>query len=294
MEAFDETYEGYRQRLETGLKELLPSPDTPPAAVHRAMTYCLSAGGKRLRPVLVLAAADLYPSRADPLPAAVAIECLHTYSLVHDDLPAMDDSPLRRGKEAVHVAFDEATAILVGDALLTEAFGLLACRYGSSPEIGLQLVRSLAEAADSRHLIGGQVVDTLSENRTISAEDLNYIHQHKTADLLTAALRMGCLTTEAPPEALATIEELGRALGMAFQIVDDVLDATSTNEMLGKTVGNDVRQAKNTYVTLFGIEAARAAAREQTATALAACQKLPGTASSFLETLVRKLEFRLS
>jgi len=293
MEPFDHTYERHRARLEQGLAALLPDPATPPAAIHEAMHYCLAAGGKRLRPVLLMAAADLYPQRADPLPAAVAIECLHTYSLIHDDLPGMDNSPLRRGRPSAHVRFDEATAILAGDALLTEAFRLLATHYAPQPERCVALVRCLAEAADSRHLIGGQVVDTLSEQTAISPDTLAYIHQHKTADLFIAALHMGLHLTDCPPAAFAHARTLGRSLGLAFQIIDDILDATSTPEVLGKTVGNDVRQAKNTWVSLHGLDASRADAKRETAAAVEACRALPGPGAAFLEQLVRALEHRL-
>jgi geranylgeranyl pyrophosphate synthase len=283
----------YRQRVEDGIATLLPEASTEPASIHQAMRYSLAAGGKRLRPVLVLAAADLYPQRADPLPAAVAVECLHTYSLVHDDLPAMDNSPLRRGQPATHVAFDEATAVLTGDALLTESFRLLAHHYGSEPAVCVALVQTLATAADSRHLIGGQVVDTLSENTRVSGDRLDYIHRRKTAALITAALEMGIHVTEAPPEALETIRRVGAALGLAFQIIDDILDATSSDEVLGKTSGNDARMAKNTYVSIHGLEASRSAAREQTARAIDACAGLPSDRTAFLQGLIRKLEFRI-
>lgn len=294
MEPFDTTYQAYLDQVESGLKSLLPPPDAYPARLHGAMNYCLSAGGKRLRPVLLLAAADLYPRRAEPLPAAVAIECLHTYSLVHDDLPSMDDSPLRRGKPSAHVQFDEATAVLAGDALLTEAFRLIGQHYAGLPEVGMRLLQELATAADSRHLIAGQVVDTLSEHEVVSAETLDYIHQHKTADMLTAALLMGLHLTDCPEAAFASLRTAGRSLGLAFQIIDDILDATSSDEVLGKTTGNDALREKNTYVSLHGLEASREAARRETRRAIEACSALPGTDPRFLVELVRKLEFRLS
>lgn len=294
MEAHEKTYETYRQGLEKGLRELLPDPSESPAAIHKAMHYCLSAGGKRLRPVLLMAAADLYPRKADPLPAAVAIECLHTYSLVHDDLPSMDNSPLRRGRPSAHVEFDEATAVLAGDALLTEAFRILVVHYRDQPECCVALIDCLSQAADSRHLIAGQVVDTLSENTRITSETLDYIHQHKTADLLTAALKMGLHLTEAPLPAHEQLEKIGRSLGLAFQIIDDILDAISTPEVLGKTVGNDARQAKNTYVSLHGLEASRQAAKRETTAAIAAIAALPDTNPEFLDWVIRNLEFRLN
>ena len=294
MEPFEQTYATYREKVEAGLQRLLPSADTKPARIHEAMTYCLSAGGKRLRPVLLMAAADLYPQKCDPLAAAVAIECLHTYSLVHDDLPCMDNSPLRRGQPSAHVQFDEATALLAGDALLTEAFKLLAFHYGDDPVRCVALLRILTEAADSGHLIGGQVVDTLSENQDITPETLDYIHHHKTADLLTAALLMGLQMTEHPAAAVDNLRVVGQSLGLAFQIIDDILDATSTAAVLGKTVGNDEKQSKNTYVSLFGLDRSRQAAREATERAIAACSGLEGGDSAFLVALVRKLEFRIN
>ena len=294
MESFDQTYAHYREQLEKGLLALVPPPETPPRRIHEAMHYCLSAGGKRLRPVLLMAAAGLYPRDLDPLPAAVAIECLHTYSLVHDDLPAMDDSPLRRGQPAAHVQFDEATAILAGDALLTEAFRLLGHHYRHQPATCVALLNVLSTAADSRHLIGGQVADTLSENTAIDGKTLGFIHRHKTADLITAALLMGLHLTRCPSEAFAKMEIVGQALGLAFQIVDDILDTTSTSEVLGKAVGHDVQQAKNTYVSLYGLDSSRDAARRETAKAMEACRQLPDARPDFLETLIRKLEFRLN
>lgn len=294
MESFDQTYQDYRQQVEAGLKRFLPPADTDPAGIHAAMHYCLSAGGKRLRPVLLMAAADLYPKKLDPLPAAVAIECLHTYSLVHDDLPCMDNSPLRRGQASAHVQFDEATALLAGDALLTEAFRLLAFHYGNDPQRAVSLLRILTEAADSRHLIGGQVVDTFSENQSITAETLDYIHHHKTADLITAALLMGLQLTEHPPEASTQLRTVGQSIGLAFQIIDDILDATSTADVLGKTVGNDEKQAKNTYVSLHGLDASRRAAKQATERAIAACRELGDAESAFLMALIQKLEFRIN
>ncbi len=294
MELYDTTYKAYQERLEAGLIRFLPPPDTRPSSIHEAMHYCLSAGGKRLRPVLLMAASDLYPRRAEADPAAVAIECLHTYSLVHDDLPCMDDSPLRRGQPSAHVRFDEATAVLAGDALLTEAFRLITDHYANDPELCLNLVRLLATAGDSRHLIAGQVVDTLSEHAVVSPETLDYIHQHKTADMLTAALTMGLHLTHFPQEAMGLLETAGRSLGLAFQIIDDILDTTSSSEVLGKTVGNDARKEKNTYVSLHGLEASREAAKRETRRAIEACLSLPGADPAFLIELIRKLEFRLS
>jgi len=294
MESYDNIYKSYQDRLESGLTNLLPAQDEEPTSIHRAMRYCMEAGGKRLRPVLLMASADLYPQLADPLAAAVAVECLHTYSLVHDDLPCMDDSPLRRGRPSAHVQFDEVTAVLAGDALLTEAFRLLAFHYAAVPATCVALIQCLSEAADSRHLIGGQVVDTLSENTVVSAATLDFIHHHKTADLLTAALVMGLHLTDCPARAIEHMKVAGRSLGLAFQIIDDILDATSSEEVLGKTTGNDARQAKNTYVSLHGLEASRLAATRETRKAIDACKNLPGANPEFLVSLIQKLEFRLN
>ncbi|MFP4540793.1 MAG: polyprenyl synthetase family protein [Opitutales bacterium] len=290
---FPTTLEAYRNRIEASLSAALPPPGSRPARLHEAMHQSLEAGGKRLRPVLVLAAGALFPRRADPLPAALAIELLHTYSLIHDDLPAMDDSDLRRGRPTLHKAYDEVTAILAGDALLTEAFALLGREYLDTPEIGLRLVAELGEAAGSRRLIGGQAEDTAAEDRQISAGDLDYIHLSKTAALIEAACRMGLLCTTADESALATLTDGARHLGLAFQILDDILDVTSTEEAMGKTVGADAANAKNTYVALHGLEASREAARHHTDAALAALARLPAD-TSFLEELFRQLLQRKS
>lgn len=280
--------------INAALHRLLPAPDTPPASIHLAMHACLKAGGKRLRPRLVLLAADLYGPVVDPLPAAVAIECLHTYSLVHDDLPAMDDSPLRRGQPAAHIQFGEAIAILTGDALLTEAFRLLAHHYADVPHRAVALINCLAQAADSRHLIGGQVLDTLGENSVLSTDELAAIHQHKTADLITAALMMGLHVSDPPSQAAPLIEEIGHCLGVAFQIVDDILDATASSHSLGKPTGNDARLKKNTHVSLHGLEASREAVQTLTERALAACHKLPNTDPQALILLIQSLSTRIN
>jgi geranylgeranyl diphosphate synthase, type II len=290
---FDRILEAHRARVEKALPASLPPPATRPARLHEAMHYSLEAGGKRLRPVLVLAAAELFPLRADPLPAALAVELLHTYSLIHDDLPAMDDSDLRRGRPSLHKAFDEVTAILAGDALLTHSFELLGQGYASQPEVGLRLVAELARAAGSRHLIGGQAEDTAAEHRQISAADLDYIHLHKTAALIAAACRLGLLCTTADEAALASLTAAARALGLAFQILDDILDVTSSAEAMGKTVGADAANAKNTYVALHGLEASQAAATRLTDEALDALRALPAD-TAFLEELFRRLLRRQS
>jgi geranylgeranyl pyrophosphate synthase len=282
------------QAIDKALVDLLPAVGTQPSQIHEAMQYCLKAGGKRLRPVLLLTSANLYKQVLDPMPAAVAIECLHTYSLVHDDLPAMDDSPLRRGQPSAHLKFGEAMAILTGDALLTEAFRLIASHYPQAPERALALIQCLAVAADSQHLIGGQVLDTVGEKKALSAAELDAIHQHKTADLITAALIMGLHLCDAPSSASKLMREIGHCMGHAFQIVDDVLDATSTTESLGKPSGNDQRLHKNTFVSIHGLEASKAAIKDLTERAIAASKQLPDTNPEPLINIIRFLGTRTS
>ncbi len=292
---FPGQFEDYRQRVERGLDELVPPAGTRPARLHEAMRYSLQAGGKRLRPVLVLATADLFAggeSPPDARPAAVAIECLHTYSLIHDDLPCMDNDDLRRGRPTAHRQFDEATALLAGDALLTLAFQLLTRHYGAQPPLCTALVRTLAEAAGSEQLIGGQMEDLLAENKTdATAADLEFIHLNKTAAMLTAALVTGGLCGGAREDQLAPLRTAGRHLGLAFQITDDILDATADTATLGKTAGKDARAGKTTFVQLHGLDASRKFAREHTEAALAAFGQLPGD-TAFLAGLVQSMAVR--
>jgi geranylgeranyl diphosphate synthase, type II len=284
---FPVQFQMYVTRTEDGINRFVPRADTRPARLHAAMRYSLEAGGKRLRPTLLMAAADLFrtPAMPDPLPAAVAIECLHTYSLVHDDLPCMDNDDLRRGRPTLHKAFDEATALLAGDALLTHAFALLNDAYAAQPLLAHALLRELTDAAGSRRLIGGQMEDLLAEQKSdATIEELEFIHLNKTAAMIEAALVMGGLIGGASESALATLRRAGRHLGLAFQIVDDVLDATSDNVTLGKTAGKDARADKTTYVKLHGLEKSRRLAAEHTKSARVAFAELPGD-QRFLDTL---------
>jgi geranylgeranyl diphosphate synthase type II len=274
-------------RVEAGIDLLLPSPATPSARLHEAMRYAMQAGGKRLRPVLVLAAARLLETdqSADPLPAAVAVECVHAYSLVHDDLPCMDNDDLRRGRPTAHRAFDEATALLAGDALLTRAFGILSGSYSATPALAAALVGELAGAAGSTRLVGGQMEDLIAERGSgATPENLEFIHLNKTAAMIEASLAMGGLCAGALESEVATLREAGRELGLAFQIVDDILDATSDTATLGKTAGKDARAGKATYVSVHGIEAARSLARGRSDSAIAALRRLPGD-TGFLTAL---------
>jgi len=283
----------FAAQTELALEKLLPPAATRPARIHEAMRYSLQAGGKRLRPALLLSAAELFGGgQHDPLPAAVAIECVHTYSLIHDDLPCMDNDDLRRGRPTAHKQFDEATALLAGDALLTYAFDLLTRHYPADP--GFALVRELADAAGSRRLIGGQMEDLLAEKKTdATAAELEFIHLNKTAAIIEASLVMGALTAAAPPDALASLRDFGRELGLTFQIVDDILDATADTATLGKTPGKDAKSGKTTFVNLHGLDGARRHARAHTQAALTALAKLPGD-TAFLRQLVETMLTRKS
>jgi geranylgeranyl diphosphate synthase type II len=279
--------------VEAAIDRLLPRADEPSTRLHEAMRYSTQAGGKRLRPVLVLAAARFAGGRgADPLPAAVAVECVHTYSLVHDDLPCMDNDDLRRGKPTAHKAFDEATALLAGDALLTHAFALLASSYAHDPALATALVGELAGAAGSRRLIGGQMEDLRAERSgSGTSGDLKYIHLNKTAAMIEASLAMGARCAGAPEPVVGVLRGVGRDLGLAFQVMDDVLDATADTATIGKTAGKDARAGKLTYVSLHGLEAARAIARHHSDAAAAALRSLPGN-PAFLTWLTGNLAAR--
>ncbi len=291
-----ERMRGWCARIEEeGFSRWVPSATEEPERLHAAMRYSLEAGGKRVRPVLVLAVADLFGAVDRAIPAAVAVECIHTYSLIHDDLPAMDDSDLRRGRASCHKAFDEATAVLAGDALLTLAFEVLGEAYADDAGMGLRLVRLLGKAAGSRQLVGGQMADMEGEAAGVKLgrEELAFIHTRKTGALLTAALRMGGVVGGADREVDGRLKQLGADIGLGFQIVDDILDVTSSAEVLGKAAAQDAGNFKTTYVDLYGIEGARAAASSLTARALETVRALPGD-TGFLEGFVRWLDSRIA
>ena len=256
------TLDAWRARTDAFLASHLPPEDEAPATLHAAMRYAVLGDGKRLRPLLVYAAGaalGLPPSTgADPLDhAAAAIELIHAYSLVHDDLPAMDDDALRRGRPTVHVAFDEATAILVGDALQSEAFGLLA-DAPAPPSAVVAALATLARAAGSHGMCGGQAIDMAMTGQRQSIDDLATMHRLKTGALIEAAVVMGGLLRGADSDALAALRRIGTLLGLGFQIKDDLLDAEADSATLGKTAGKDEAQGKSTYVTLLGLDGARA------------------------------------
>ncbi|HSN69324.1 MAG TPA: farnesyl diphosphate synthase [Thermoanaerobaculia bacterium] len=256
----------WRALIDRTLDERLPAATTRPAVIHEGMRYAVLGGGKRLRPILALAAASACGAPVEPLLGhAAALELIHTYSLVHDDLPALDDDDLRRGRKTTHVVFGEAMAILVGDALLTEAFAWLAEPVEGLPaERVLRAVRTVASAVDSRGMVGGQVADLEAEQiqqRTGDAalllDTLQFIHRNKTGKLLTASVELGGLLGGATDGQLAELSRYGESIGLAFQIVDDLLDVEESAETLGKTAGKDVAQGKLTYPGLIGAEAAR-------------------------------------
>lgn len=253
-----------RTEVEKALERLVATPDSWPGRLHEAMAYAVFAGGKRIRPILARLACRAAGGDPDTITdAACGLELIHTYSLVHDDLPAMDDDVLRRGRPTVHVAFDEATAILVGDALLTEGLLFLA-RYpeGTSwASLRTEAVALVAEAVSSRGMVGGQAEDIehiirSDVHRQGLEQRLERIHRHKTGCLLQASVELGALLARAQPAVREDFALIGRDLGLAFQVADDILDATASAEAIGKSPGKDARTGKLTYVTLFGLEAA--------------------------------------
>ncbi len=251
----------------------LPGEDERPEVMHGAMRYCVFAGGKRLRPVLCMAAAEACGGeREDALSAACALELMHTYSLVHDDLPCMDDDDLRRGRPTCHKVYGEGMAVLCGDALLTEAFIVLAKSQGTERYPVGAMVAELAETGGSRKLIGGQVLDLEGEGGQLSLEELVRIHEAKTAALLTSSVRLGAMSANAEPGQLEALTKFGHALGLAFQVIDDILDVTQTTEALGKTAGKDQAVDKATYPAVIGLEASRIEAKRLTADALGALE----------------------
>ena len=264
-------------RVDAILDRLLPSESTAPTRLHQAMRYSVFGAGKRLRPVLCLAAAEAIGGDNEPalIPAA-AVEILHTYTLIHDDLPAMDDDALRRGRATCHIAFDEATAILAGDALLTLSFEWLTQTRCAPPHSAIDLVRELATASGSTGVIGGQMADIEGETTPLTIEQLVYIHTHKTGDLIRAAVRLGAMTAGATDVQLAALTAYAEHIGLAFQIADDVLNATGTAEQLGKAAGTDAALGKMTYVAAYGVEGAREKAAALITRAKAALAKLPG------------------
>jgi geranylgeranyl diphosphate synthase type II len=267
--------------INRALGNFLPRETVTPATIHKAMRYSLFAGGKRLRPVLCLAAAEACGgSVPDAMPLACAVECIHTYSLIHDDLPAMDDDDYRRGKPTNHKVFGEGIAILAGDALLTQAFEIAAQCKGWPRYSHQHIVREIASAAGSRRLIAGQVADLEGEGKKITPPELKYIHERKTSALLCCAVRLGGMSANCTSAQLRALTAFGYNVGLAFQIIDDILDVTQTTEQLGKTAGKDTAAEKATYPAIIGLKKSRQIAKRLTHRAFAALEMFRGKAQT--------------
>ena len=279
-------------QIDAALDQWLPSAETLPGRLHQAMRYSVFAGGKRLRPLLTIAAGEAVGGHiGQVLHAACALELIHTYSLIHDDLPAMDDDNYRRGRLTSHREFDEATAILAGDALLTEAFGLLVdtkATQGIPVERTLRVVRIIAQCAGSRGMVGGQVVDMESEGRDVDFPILEYIHTHKTGALILAAVQVGGCLSGASVEQMNALTRYAEFAGLAFQITDDILDVVGDQSRLGKDVGSDQARGKATYPALLGLSESKQRADELYAEALASLASF-GESADPLRELARQM-----
>jgi geranylgeranyl diphosphate synthase type II len=276
--------------VNAALDKFLPSGKTRPVTIHQAMRYSLFAGGKRTRPALLLAAAQACGGNdAAALPLACAVECIHTYSLIHDDLPAMDNDDFRRGKPTNHKVFGEGIAVLAGDALLTQAFEIAAQAKGWPRYPHRDLILELAQASGSLQLVAGQVADLEGEGKKLSVNELRYIHERKTSALLCCSVRLGGMSANCTPAQLKALTEFGYNVGLAFQVIDDILDVTQTSEQLGKTAGKDVAVQKATYPSIVGLEKSRKIAEQLTGRAFAALDLFKGKA----EALAALAEFLL-
>ncbi len=289
MSADFDAYAGpWRERFTQSLTRFLPQPDTQRPQLAEAMAYSLSNGGKRVRPMLVYATGAALVQEPDTAldSVAVALECLHAYSLVHDDLPAMDDDDLRRGQPSCHIAFDEATAILAGDALQTLAFEVLAhCEYLSA-EQRIALVADLAKAAGAQGMVLGQAIDLGAVDQTLDLAQLERMHQHKTGALIRASVTMAARACGASPGQLSALDDYAQAIGLAFQVQDDILDVTADTHTLGKRQGADTARHKPTYVSLLGLTGAQQKARELGDRALTSLNVFDESAAA-LRTLAR-------
>lgn len=286
---FSQWMSDIQQRTETALDRALPHVDVAPARLHEAMRYAVMGGGKRVRPLLVHAAGQLSGAQPEHLDrVACALEMIHAYSLVHDDMPCMDDDVLRRSKPTVHVQYDEATALLVGDALQTQAFLHLAeGSVGADPQRQVDMLRQLALASGSRGMCGGQAIDLAAVGKQLSLPELEFMHIHKTGALIRASIKLGVQCGLALNEAqMASLDHVGKIIGLLFQVVDDILDAVADTATLGKTAGKDAANDKPTYVSLLGLTRARELAEEMCNEALAHLAAF-GDASQRLAELTR-------
>lgn len=245
----------YISLIDKHLDEYIPEKNNPQSIIYKAMRYSLFAGGKRLRPVLMLSCCKMCGGDINEvIPFACALEMIHTYSLIHDDLPAMDNDDLRRGKPTNHIKFNEATAILAGDALLNKAFEVVSSYNGQNIERALKAINMLAMSSGTEGMIGGQIIDMESENKSITLDELEYLHLNKTGAIIRSACTIGALIGGGCEEQIEAADNFAKNLGIAFQIQDDILDVTGTEEELGKPIGSDANEHKNTYVTLVGPE----------------------------------------
>src|SRR5579859_275291 len=277
------------EAVNRALDHFLPSEKTKPATIHKAMRYSLFAGGKRMRPAVLLAAAEACGgSDAAAMPLACAVECIHTYSLIHDDLPAMDNDDFRRGKPTNHKVFGDGIAVLAGDALLTQAFEIAAQAKGWPRYPHRDLILEIAKASGSLQLVAGQVADLEGEGKKISANELRYIHERKTSALLCCSVRLGGMSANCTAAQLKALTDFGYHVGLAFQVIDDILDVTQTSEQLGKTAGKDTKAQKATYPAIVGLEKSRMIAEQLTAKAFAALKAFKGRAVA-LEALAEFL-----
>ncbi len=288
---FQSRHEAFIQQAESALRSLTPVATARPARLHEAMRYSLEAGGKRLRPVLCLASAAAFAPQADASHAATALECIHTYSLIHDDLPCMDDSDLRRGRPSCHKSFDEATALLAGDALQPLAFELLATGYASNPTLATALVRELAITAGSTLLVGGQTEDMGGLATGATDDRLEFILLGKTAAMLSASFAMGAMIGGASAADVEHFRRAGRASGIAFQLVDDLLDLTADAAQLGKPVGADAQNGKFTFAGLHGVEVTKQRIEALTIETVGHLRATKGD-TAFLVELVRRMSAR--
>ena len=279
-----------QKEIDRVLDRYLPKASTKPATLHKAMRYSLFAGGKRLRPILCLAAAEACGGKIkNALPLACALECIHTYSLVHDDLPSMDNDDFRRGRPTCHKVFGDGIAILAGDALLTIAFEIVSGAR-PTPRYNMSiLLREVAVAAGSQKLIAGQVADLEAEGRNVKRDELRFIHENKTAAILKTSVRLGAMSANADAKKLRAITQFGHGLGLAFQVIDDILDLTQTSEILGKSAGKDVAAKKATYPAVIGLEKSRAEARRLTRQADDALSVFAGSKAQALHALANYL-----
>ena len=275
--------------VNAALNRFLPSEKTRPATIHKAMRYSMFAGGKRMRPALVIAASQACGGRdSDAMPLACAVECIHTYSLIHDDLPAMDNDDFRRGKPTNHRVFGEGIAVLAGDALLTQAFEIAAQAKGWPRYSHRDIILEIAKASGSLQLIAGQVADLEGEGKKTSTAQLKYIHERKTSALLCCSARLGGMSADCSPAQLEALTSFGYHVGLAFQVIDDILDVTQTSEQLGKTAGKDTKAQKATYPSIVGLERSRKIAAKLTHKAFDVLKPFKGRAVA-LESLAEYL-----